>query len=323
MSKINLYKLYFKNLYLINITKMGKTALFIGRFQPPHLGHLDAISQIVSQGVDNILIWIGSSNKEWTKENPFNFDQRKEMIKLLTDWKDLPTVSIHSIPDMGDDEAWQNYILKKFQRFDFVASGNPRVREIFEKIWINTINFDIKVPARASNIRHQIFLNRKWCLKEFLSPEIMEYLERIWAHAMFKKIFKAEVVAPSVAVDGICLDSKWRLILIKRKNPPYWFAIPWWFLDYGESPEDAVKREMSEELSVPLDLIRVKKQVGAFGDPDRDPRWHVISIVYCLELLTDEIKAGDDAADILLIDPAELDTIDLAFDHKEILKQVF
>jgi nicotinamide mononucleotide adenylyltransferase len=57
--------------------------LFVGRFQPGlHFGEFDGIQQAIEKGVTHFVIAIGSSNKEFTKENPFTYDERKVMIDL-------------------------------------------------------------------------------------------------------------------------------------------------------------------------------------------------------------------------------------------------
>jgi len=65
--------------------------------------------------------------------------------------------------------------------------------------------------------------------------------------------------------------------LIERKNPPYGWAIPGGFVDYGETVEEAAKRELLEETGIKAEEISL---LGIYSDPDRDPRFHTISMVY-------------------------------------------
>jgi len=67
------------------------------------------------------------------------------------------------------------------------------------------------------------------------------------------------------------------VVLIKRKNPPFGWALPGGFVDYGESLESAAKREAEEETSLKVELLY---QLGAYSDPSRDPRHHTISVVF-------------------------------------------
>lgn len=108
------------------------------------------------------------------------------------------------------------------------------------------------------------------------------------------------------------------IILIKRKNPPYGWAIPGGFVDYGESLEDAAKREAKEETSLNVELI---KQFHTYSDPKRDKRFHTISTVYIAKA-KGEPKAADDAAEFGVFKEDNLPE-PIVFDHKEILKDYF
>ena len=82
---------------------------------------------------------------------------------------------------------------------------------------------------------------------------------------------------PIPTVDIIIEIESKRIILIRRKNPPYGWAIPGGFVDYGESLEKAALREAKEETNLDVELIR---QFHTYSDPKRDPRHHSISTVY-------------------------------------------
>ncbi|KAA0000265.1 MAG: NUDIX hydrolase [Thermoplasmata archaeon] len=120
---------------------------------------------------------------------------------------------------------------------------------------------------------------------------------------------------PSIAVDGILIKDG-KILLIKRKNEPFkgkW-ALPGGFVEYGEKVEDAVLREFKEEVGI---KAKIKKLVGVYSDPSRDPRGHVISIVFLLEA-EGVPKAGDDAMEARFFDLNDLPP--LAFDHEKIIK---
>lgn len=122
---------------------------------------------------------------------------------------------------------------------------------------------------------------------------------------------------PLPTVDVIILV-KGAIVLIKRKNPPYGWALPGGFVDYGESLEAAAIREAKEETSLDIELV---SQMGAYSDPARDPRFHTITYVF-LAKAEGEPKAADDAREIGIFDSASIPE-DLAFDHGKIIEDYF
>jgi 8-oxo-dGTP diphosphatase len=133
---------------------------------------------------------------------------------------------------------------------------------------------------------------------------------------------------PSVTVD-ICIcsiiDNVLKILLIKRKNPPFrdHWAIPGGFLDLSlnETLEEAALRELREETC--LDGISVE-QLKTYGDPKRDPRTRVVSVVYFAIVPWSEIQgkveAKDDAKEAQWFDLNALP--ELAFDHSIILRDL-
>jgi len=113
-------------------------------------------------------------------------------------------------------------------------------------------------------------------------------------------------------------DGKEGIVLIERKNPPYGWALPGGFVDYGESLEEAAIREAKEETSLDIQL---KNQFYTYSDPERDPRQHTISTVYVAKA-QGKPKAQDDAKEIGVFTEEEIN-FPLAFDHQKILRDYF
>ena len=122
--------------------------------------------------------------------------------------------------------------------------------------------------------------------------------------------------APTVDIIIELIDRPSRpIILIERENPPYGWAIPGGFVDYGEAVETAAKREALEEVSLSVELI---EQFYVYSDPKRDERKHTISIVF-IATATGEPKAADDAKNLGIFQPWEIPN-NLCFDHDQIIK---
>ena len=127
---------------------------------------------------------------------------------------------------------------------------------------------------------------------------------------------------PSLTVDIFIYDDKNNFILIKRKNDPYkdCWAFPGGFVEYGATVENAARREAKEETSIDVELTKL---VGVYSDPDRDPRGHTVTVVFLAKGNFDDRKADDDAKDIDIFSFEDLKNIDLAFDHGEIIKDIY
>ncbi len=134
-------------------------------------------------------------------------------------------------------------------------------------------------------------------------------------------IFCYKYPRPAVSVDIVLfhqVEGKLQVLLIKRAREPFkgrW-AFPGGFVDKDESLEDAANRELQEETG--LTAIKLE-QLGAFGDPGRDPRGHTVSVVFfaVLDQRQDAI-AADDASEARWHSAQRPPK--LAFDHKKILK---
>lgn len=112
---------------------------------------------------------------------------------------------------------------------------------------------------------------------------------------------------------------KMEILLIKRRDDPFkdHWALPGGYFNIGESPEQAAIRELEEETSIKVSEVY---QFRAYGEPGRDPRGHVISIVHSVFITPDiTAVAGDDAKELKWWDIYELPP--LAFDHEKIICQ--
>jgi 8-oxo-dGTP diphosphatase len=109
------------------------------------------------------------------------------------------------------------------------------------------------------------------------------------------------------------------IVLIRRSNPPLGWALPGGFVDYGESLETAARREALEETGLNVTLVR---QFHTYSAPDRDPRQHTISTVF-IGTAHGTPQAGDDAAEVVIVDRTTVTEFDLAFDHGRILADYF
>lgn len=128
---------------------------------------------------------------------------------------------------------------------------------------------------------------------------------------------------PALAVDAAVKRGEC-ILLIQRKYPPMQgcWGLPGGFVERDEDPLVAVLRELEEETGM---IGENPELLMVMGNPKRDPRKHIVSIVYEVEVQDGEPKAGDDAADARFWPLSEVlsGQVELAGDHLEIIKNWF
>jgi 8-oxo-dGTP diphosphatase len=106
------------------------------------------------------------------------------------------------------------------------------------------------------------------------------------------------------------------IVLIERGKAPYGKAIPGGKVEYGETVENAVRREMMEEVNLELKDLR---QFHVYSEPTRDFRHHSVEVTHLAKASNLPI-AGDDAAKAFVVKIADIPWSELAFDHAQILR---
>jgi 8-oxo-dGTP diphosphatase len=119
---------------------------------------------------------------------------------------------------------------------------------------------------------------------------------------------------PKLMVD-VVIPSEKGVVLVRRGSEPYegrW-ALPGGFVEVGETVRQAAAREAAEETGLAVETSRL---VGVYSEPDRDPRGHNVSVAFLARVLSGQMQAASDAAEVDVLDPA---SVELAFDHARII----
>ena len=137
--------------------------LLIGRFQPFHLGHLDAVLFGLSRA-ENLSIGIGSSNKSNERRNPFTTEERTEMIISSIESSMIDRIKIFDIPDVDNHEKWTFEIDQIVPKYDVVFTNDEFTKTLFEKRNIDVIPVVLKDREKFSgtNVRQLITDGKNW-----------------------------------------------------------------------------------------------------------------------------------------------------------------
>ena len=137
--------------------------LLIGRFQPFHLGHLEALQFALSK-VDKLWLGLGSSNKPIEKNNPFSADERKKMILSSISDSLKNKITIYFIPDLDNHVKWIEKIDTIVPTFDIVFSNDPLTDHLYSKrsVQVMTIPFLKRDQLSDTRVRDLIKSDQKW-----------------------------------------------------------------------------------------------------------------------------------------------------------------
>ena len=152
--------------------------LLVGRFQPFHLGHLDAVLLGLSR-TENLFIGVGSSNKFNEKKNPFSAEERKEMIISSIESSMLGRVKIFEIPDVDNHEKWTFEIDQIVPKYDVVFTNDEFTKTLFKKRQINVLPVVLKEREKFSgtNIRQLIIDDKNW--QDFVPQGTRKVLDKL------------------------------------------------------------------------------------------------------------------------------------------------
>ncbi|NIN52536.1 MAG: nicotinamide-nucleotide adenylyltransferase [Nitrososphaeria archaeon] len=154
--------------------------IFVGRFNPFHKGHLKAIMKILKE-VGELIIVVGSSEKDYEVENPFTTGERIMMIRAALDEADVEASRyfIIPVPDIHSHKTWVMHIIAYVPPFDVVYSNNVIVTEPFKDMGfaVKPVLLFERELFSATEVRKRMLEDGNW--EELVPGAIAEYIKRI------------------------------------------------------------------------------------------------------------------------------------------------
>ncbi|RLG18843.1 nicotinamide-nucleotide adenylyltransferase [Candidatus Micrarchaeota archaeon] len=166
--------------------------LFIGRFQPFHNGHLEAVKWMLKK-CDEVIILVGSSQFCYEKENPFTVGERIEMItsslKAAGLWQKCQVLFL---PDVQNNALWVVHVNSLIPNYDLVYSNNPLTRTLFEESGkkVESIPFHDRENCDGTKIRNIMGSGRGW--ERYMPAAAVEVVKRVKGPERLKSIGKGD-----------------------------------------------------------------------------------------------------------------------------------
>ncbi len=153
-------------------------ALFIGRFQPFHRGHLFMTRRIL-EDFDQLIIGVGSAQYSHTRDNPFSYEERSTMIGLAFEMEGLDGCRIQPIDDVHDHSTWVSFVGSVVPSFGAVFSNDPLTIRLFQEKGhdVRELPLHNREDLSGTEVRERMASGRVW---ENLVPNaVADYIKDI------------------------------------------------------------------------------------------------------------------------------------------------
>lgn len=329
--------------------------VFIGRFQPMHIGHLSVIEKALRLA-EQLIIVVGSSYQPRTPKNPWTSGERKEMIlqSLKAEGIDYERVRFAEVRDqMYNDQSWAADVQDAvetaktgwhdYDTFGIIGHQKDETSYYLKMFpqW-DLVEHDMNEAVSSTDIRQLYFegLNTKF-LQSIVPAPVFSWLEQFKTKAPYERLVREynfikgykkqfeQLKYPPVFVtaDAVVIQSG-HVLLVERKASPGegLNALPGGFIKSTELIEAACLRELREEtkLKVPLPVLKgsiVKSKV--FDAPNRSLRGRTITHAFLIELPPGElppVKGSDDAKKAFWVPISKIKSEEMFEDHYDLLK---
>ncbi len=326
--------------------------VYIGRFQPFHLGHLNTV-KIALERAERLILVLGSHMAAANIRNPWSSQERERMICRSLSPEDVARITFVPIRDrLYSDNLWLTevqqkildlteespslalighrkdlsaYYLDMFPQWAYIESGN------YANLNSTEIRADYFAGLDPSSYYPKIPLGIAQSLEEFRATDRYQQLceeyqfiqtyQASWAKAPYPPVF--------VTVDAVVVLSG-HVLVVRRKARPGkgLIALPGGFVQQDEFLIDGMLRELREEtrLKVPLPVLRGSViDSHVFDNPGRSLRGRTITHAYFIQLKAGklpQVKGGDDAAKAWWISLGDLNAQEdeIYEDHYQIIQ---
>lgn len=169
-----------------------KRALFLGRFQPYHLGHHSVVERMAVEA-DEIIIAVGSAQSSHSLENPFTAGERIMMITRALAALPIPSYVL-PIEDLQRNALYASHIVSLTPPFEAVYSNNPLIKELFQAAGfeVRSSPFVERDRYQGSHIRQQMLEGERW--RELVPRAVAQAIDEIDGVRRYRRILEDAAV---------------------------------------------------------------------------------------------------------------------------------
>lgn len=297
-----------------------KTAVFIGRFQPPHRAHLETITRALAR-FDRLIVVLGSALCYPTPKNPFSAEEREAMIRASVDTEAVQRLHFVAVPDdFYDDPRWFRAVRSAVETIagnnaEIYITGYHKDESSYYLHGFGNWPFEpsgVASPLNATDVRNSYFAgNADW--KAMVPDTVRQYMEQFattaefgrlqaeWKTLQYYRSLEQRYPYPivHVATDAMVLAQA-QVLLVERAgslSKGAW-ALPGGYVELKETLLEAALRELREETGLALKPSQLSA-TKAFDYPGRSLRGRVISFGHFFNLGDTPpplVQGQDDAA---------------------------
>lgn len=329
--------------------------VFVGRFQPVHIGHLEVLERARSLA-DKVIVLVGSSYQPRTPKNPFTFNEREIMIRGAVGADSASWLSIRPLRDKPySNQRWANQVQQEVSRClpwsDKPLKGgiighkkdeSSFYLDLFPQ-WGDPIDHGINELVHATDIRELYFESSIKFLNGVVPSSVLMFMDQFKnsteyenlskEHTIIKKYRDAWKAAPYDVIfqtgDAVLVQSG-HILLVRRGGYPGkgLLALPGGFINVRERVVDGILRELREEtkLKLPEKVLRGNiKRVELFDAVDRSLRGRTITHAALIELPPGQlppVKGSDDAEKAFWLPLSAIREEDMFEDHYAIIDEM-
>lgn len=156
-------------------------ALYVGRFQPFHLGHLQAIRYVLSE-TSELAVVVGSAQYSHTLRDPFTAGERTTMIRLALNEANVDPSAYFIIPlsDLKVHGIWVSHVVSYVPAFEVVYTNEPLTHRLFledGRFQVKSIPLLKRKIYSATEIRKRIINSKSW--EELVPKSVASFIKKI------------------------------------------------------------------------------------------------------------------------------------------------